>query len=118
MPSIRSRPVARARDRAGARLELRESLSTWSAAESTLFKMWLVHLEQELWWRRLNLRQEDRLREKAGIILDEIEDDPVRALREIVEECGGDIEAWFVGKLWPFRAPKWQRLRWRYTYRP
>jgi hypothetical protein len=80
--------------------------------------MWRTHLERELRWRRLNLRQEDRLREKAGDVLAAIEDDPCRAWREIVEEHGGDLDAWFLARLWPFRAPRWQRLRWQYTDRP
>jgi hypothetical protein len=117
MPSIRSRRPRRTLASARALYELQESLPTWGAAQSVLFELWRRHLEHNLCWRRLNLRQEDRLRVKAGDVLAEIATAPERAWREIVER-GGDIEAWFVGRLWPFRAPKWQRLRWRYTYKP
>jgi hypothetical protein len=117
MATIESRRPRRALGSARARYELQESLPTWGAAQSVLFELWRIHLEHTLCWRRLNLRQEDRLLEKAGDVLADVAAAPERALREIIES-NGDIEAWFVGRLWPFRAPRWQRLRWQYTRRP
>jgi hypothetical protein len=117
MRTVGSRPPRRTLGSARARYELEAALPAWDAAHSALAEMWRAHLEDKLCWRRLSLRQEDRLREKAGDVLAVVAAAPERAWREIVER-GGDLDGWFTERLWPFRAPKWQRLRWRYTTKP